>query len=180
MTLMVGLPRDERAAAAMHLGNLLARSLDDDLVVCTVGPQPWPPGAGLVDAEYQAYLDADAQESLDRATALLAPDVRATFVATAARSTAAGLVHIAERHAAGLLVLGSSTAGVLGRVAFGSVAERLLHTSPLPVALGPRGFRVGNRARVARVTAAFGASGGSDGLVVAAAGVAGGRRLARG
>ena len=29
-----------------------------------------------------------------------------------------------------MLVLGSSTAGVLGRVAFGSVADRLLHSSP--------------------------------------------------
>jgi hypothetical protein len=35
-----------------------------------------------------------------------------------------------------LLVLGSSTARMLGRVAFGSVADRLLHSSPLPVVLG--------------------------------------------
>lgn len=60
---------------------------------------------------------------------------------------------------------------MLGRVAFGSVAERLPHSSPLPVALAPRGFRgSGDRLRV--LTAAFGASEGSEESVVAIAGVA--------
>ena len=76
-----------------------------------------------------------------------------------ARSAPAGLQELAERHAAGMLVLGSSTAGVLGRVAFGSVAERLLHTSPVPVALAPRGFRAAPDGRGRRVTAAFGGAG---------------------
>lgn len=58
VTIVVGLPRDERAMAAMHLGALLTRSLDDSLVVCSVVPPPWPPGTGKVDAEYQEYLDA--------------------------------------------------------------------------------------------------------------------------
>ena len=67
MTLVVGLPRDERATAAVQLGVMLARSLDEDLVVCTVVPPPWPPGMGRIDAEYQAYLDRTR-----RACALLA------------------------------------------------------------------------------------------------------------
>jgi nucleotide-binding universal stress UspA family protein len=61
---------------------------------------------------------------------------------------------------------------VLGRVAFGSVAERLLHSSPVPVALAPRGFRCGPNARVRRVTAAYAPTDGADALVVAAAGLA--------
>ena len=40
-----------------------------------------------------------------------------------------------------MIVLGSSTAGVFGRVALGSVTDRLLHSSPVPLALATRGFR---------------------------------------
>jgi nucleotide-binding universal stress UspA family protein len=172
VTIVVGLPRDERAAAAVNLGAMLARSFGDDVLVCTVVPPPWPPGMGKVDAEYQQFLDADAAQALEDARDLMPEDVRADYAVVAARSTSAGLLEVAERHEASLLALGSSAAGALGRVAFGSVADRLLHSSPLPVALAPRGFRCRPAHRVARVTAAFGASEGSDELVVASAGVA--------
>jgi nucleotide-binding universal stress UspA family protein len=87
-----------------------------------------------------------------------------------ARSTPAGLIELAEQHDASVIVAGSSTSGGDGSVALGSTTSRLLHSSPIPVALAPRGFRVGPAARVTRVTAAFGSSG--DDLVVGAAGVA--------
>jgi nucleotide-binding universal stress UspA family protein len=172
MTVLVGLPRDERATAAVHLGVLLARSLDVDLLVCTVVPPPWPPGMARVDAEYQEYLDRSAQEAIEEARRLVPGDRTADYVVARARSTSAGLLEVARERGARLLVLGSSTAGVLGRVAFGSVADRLLHSSPLPVVLGPRGFRCRPEATVRRVTAAFGATEGADELVVAVAGVA--------
>jgi nucleotide-binding universal stress UspA family protein len=172
MTLVVGLPRDERAATALHLGAMFARSLRETLVVCTVVPPPWPPGLGRVDAEYQDYLDRDAEDALQRARETIAPDVTAEFAVARARSTARGLVDVAEERGADLIVLGSSDASVLGRVAFGSVAERLLHTSPVPLALAPRGFRCRADGPVRRVTTAFGAAEGDDALVVASAGVA--------
>ncbi|MDN5929569.1 MAG: universal stress protein, partial [Pseudonocardia sp.] len=116
MTIVVGLPRDERAAAALHLGAMLARSLGRDVVVCTVVPPPWPPGMGKVDAEYQDYLDRSAEQALDDAREVLPADAAATYVVTQARSTSAGLLEVAAEHGATLLALGSSTAGVLGRV----------------------------------------------------------------
>jgi len=172
MTILVGLPRDERARTAIHLGVMLARSLDEDLLVCTVVPPPWPPGMARIDAEYQAYLDRSAQEAIDEARTVVPDDRPASFAVRRAGSTAAGLLDVAAEHGARLLVLGSSTAGVLGRVAFGSVADRLLHSSPIPVVLGPRGFRCRDGAVVRRVTVAYGATEGADELVVAVAGVA--------
>lgn len=172
MTIVVGLPRDDRLTAAVQLGAMLARSLVEDVVVCTVVPPPWPPGMGKIDAEYQEFLDHGAAEALDDARARMPSDVNATYEATQARSTSVGLLEAAERHGASLLALGSSTTSLLGRVAFGSVADRLLHSSPLPVALAPRGYRCRTERGITRVTAAFGASEGSDELVVAVAGVA--------
>jgi nucleotide-binding universal stress UspA family protein len=172
VSVVIGLPRDERAPAAMQLGGLLARSFGEDVVVCTVVPQLWPPGLGRVDAEYQEFLDQDAAAALDRAREQLPADLSGQFEVARARSTAAGLLQVANRHGAGMLALGSSTGGMLGRVAFGSVAERLLHSSPLPVALAPRGFRARPGSKVTEVTAAYSATEGGDELVVAVAGVA--------
>jgi hypothetical protein len=62
-----------------------------------------------------------------------------------------------ERGEAAIIVVGAS-----GQPAIGSVTARLLHGSPVPVALAPHGFRTRPGARVERVTAAFG---GSAGLV---------------
>jgi len=172
MTVVIGLPRDERATAAVHLGSLFARSLGEDVVVCTVVPQPWPAGLARIDAEYQDFLVQDADAALERARELQPDDVAAEYVVVHARSASAGLLEVAERHRARLIALGSSTAGVLGRVAFGSVAERLLHSSPLPVALAPRGFRCRPVDRITELTAAYGATDGADQLVIAVAGIA--------
>jgi nucleotide-binding universal stress UspA family protein len=172
MTVVIGLPRDERATAAVHLGSLFARSLGENVVVCTVVPEPWPAGLARIDAEYQDFLVQDADAALERARELQPDDVAAEYLVVHARSASVGLLEVAERHSARLIALGSSTAGVLGRVAFGSVAERLLHSSPLPVALAPRGFRCRPVDRITELTAAYGATDGADQLVIAVAGIA--------
>lgn len=172
MTLLVGLTDDERCAAAVHLGARLARSGGEPLLLAAVVPSPWPPGPGRVDAEFRRHLEVSAAAALERARALLPADVTARLLVHAARSAAAGLLELAEREGAGTVVLGSSTAGALGRVALGSVADRLLHSAPVPVALAPRGDAGGDGGRVRRVTAAYGATAGGEELVAAAAGLA--------
>lgn len=64
----------------------------------------------------------------------------ADAVAVASPSVARGLHTLAERTEADLLVVGSSARGRAGRVFAGSVAERLFHGAPCPVAVAPRGF----------------------------------------
>ena len=169
MTVVLGLPLGERATAALELGALLARSSGTDLVVCAVAPAAWPPGLAKIDAEYQEYLDQITQEALDAAKLALPDDVPASFVAVRARSTPAGLLEVAEKHGASLLVLGSSSAGGIGRVSLGSVADHVLHSAPVPVAMAPRGFRCRAGSGVRRVTAAYGATKGDAEFTVAAA-----------
>jgi nucleotide-binding universal stress UspA family protein len=149
---------------------MLSLSAGDELLVCAVVPTSWPPSPARVDAEYREAVDHAAQDALAAARSRLPDDLEVSTVVHHARSTPAGLIELAEQHDASVIVAGSSTSGGDGSVALGSTTSRLLHSSPIPVALAPRGFRVGPAARVTRVTAAFGSSG--DDLVVGAAGVA--------
>lgn len=48
-----------------------------------------------------------------------------------------GLLRIAEREHADLIVVGSSHRGTLGRVLPGSVPELLLHSASCPIAVAP-------------------------------------------
>ena len=172
MTLVVGCAPDEQGRSALELAAVLARSSGDDLVVCSVVPSPWFPSMARVDAEYHAFLDGQAADVLARAKDALAPDVTATFVTHRARSAPAGLLEVTEQQGARLVVVGSSTAGALGHVTLGSVTDRLLHSSPVPVAVATRGFRAKPDARLGRVTAAYGGTDREEQLVIAAALVA--------
>jgi len=172
MTMIVGYAPDERGKAALHLASMLARSSNDDLVVASVVPAPWIPGVAKVDAEYREYLDETAQAALERARANLPGDQPATFVRHSARSAPVGLLELAQEHAANLIVLGSSSDGSFGHIALGSVTDRLVHSSPVSLALAPRGYRGRPDLKVSRATAAYGGSAGADNLVVAAAEVA--------
>jgi nucleotide-binding universal stress UspA family protein len=168
MTFVVGYAPDGRGRAVLELASMLARAGGEDLLVVSVVPRPWLPGPARVDAEYQAELADTAEAALAQARSRLSVD--AEFVIHHARSTGAGLLEVAEQRDAALIVLGSAASGPLGQVSLGSVSSRLLYSSPIPVALAPRGFRCRGACPVRRVTAAFGGS--DDTLVTAAARVA--------
>jgi nucleotide-binding universal stress UspA family protein len=171
MTMIVGCAPDERGKAALQLATMLARSSGEDLVVCAVLPAPWIPGMARIDAEYQQQLNTDADRALDHAKSEIRGDVPARFVRHSARSVAAGLLEQAEEQNAGLIILGSSSAGALGHVILGSVTDRLLHSSPVSLALAPRGYRCRPGTEVDRVTVAYG-GGNAESIVVAAAAIA--------
>ncbi|HYM53638.1 MAG TPA: universal stress protein [Thermoleophilaceae bacterium] len=170
MTIVVGYGAERGGRGVLHLAAALARSAGDELILCTVVPAPWPPSPAKVDAEYRAELDRTAREAVDHARAQLAADVVATTRVQHARSVPAGLLEAAQQHDADLIVVGSSSAGVFGHVALGSVSSRLTHSSPVPVSLPPRGYRCKPADRVTRVTVAFGGSEGADDVVASAAG----------
>jgi nucleotide-binding universal stress UspA family protein len=161
MTMVVGYPPDGRGKGALHLGGMLARSGGDDLVVACVVPAPWSPGMARIDSEYRKYLDDAADAALDAARSNAPADVPVTFVRHSARSVPVGLLELADERSARLLVLGSSS--------LGSVTDRLLHSSPTPLSLAPRGFRCKADAEVGRVTVAYGGSSSMNHVVAAAA-----------
>lgn len=169
--MIVGWAPHKGGKAALHLAAMLARSAGDDLVVCTVLPAPMIPGMARIDAEYQQQLITDADRSLDQARSEIPGDVSARFVRHRARSAAVGLLEQAGKQQASLIVLGSSSAGALGHVVLGSVTDQLLHSSPVALALAPRGYRCRSGTEVDRITVAYG-GGSAENIVGAAAAIA--------
>jgi nucleotide-binding universal stress UspA family protein len=155
VTIIVGYPPNRKGKAALNLGALLSRSSGEELVVCTVAPSPWLPGVVREDDAFQSQIDELTGGALEQAKTELPSDVSATFVTVKARSTPVGLLDAAEQHKASLIAVGSSAAGLFGRIQLSSVADRLLHSSHVPVALAPRGFRVGDTDQVDCVTVAY-------------------------
>jgi nucleotide-binding universal stress UspA family protein len=173
MTTVIGLAPHERGAAAVHLGSMLARSISDDVVVVAVVPTPWPPNPYRADAEYLAHQEKAAAEALAVARTQIGPDLSVELVTHHARSVASGLLDVARDRNATLVALGSSSAGVLGSVSLGGVAERILHSSDIPVTLAPRGFDTGTvNARISRITVAFGRADKDSDLLLTATSVA--------
>lgn len=169
MTLIVGYAPDEHGKAALPLAVMLARSSGEDLVVCSVVRRVWP--ASLAGTEVDD-LEEGATAALDRARRLVPEDVSAEYAVVRARSVPSGLLKLARERDTSALVLGSSADGVYGHIALGSTSDRLLHSSPVSVAVAPRGFRCAKGATVQRLTLAYGGSEQADTLAVAAAGKA--------
>jgi len=143
MTLVLGWEAAETAEddAAVRLAAVLATAGRAAVVVTSVlPPTPDAPIASRVDHEYRRWRDEVTATRQAQAAAMLraagVTEVRTTVVQ--ASSVPAGLVEAVRREQAELLVLGAASASPAGRFAAGSVAERLLHSSPVPLALAPR------------------------------------------
>lgn len=145
MTVLAAYLPEKGGRAALQLAAALARGLGLPLAVATVAPRPREtPSTARVAEGFTAWsrafarqAEADARDYLTR----IAPEVDVAVHHRSGRSTSAVLVDLGMDLGAGLLVLGSSPDGQLGQVTVGSTAGRLLHSSPLPVALAPRGYR---------------------------------------
>jgi len=172
MTIAVAFDSDAGGRAAMQLGAMLARSADDDLLVCHVEPSAQFELFARFEERYRDVRNQRVEQMVAKAKVQIPDDVEATIVAGRARSAATGLTELCTEHGAGVLVIGSSDSGGIGRITVGTLAERLLHTSSVAVALAPRGFHSKPDSRVERVTVAFDGSDAADDLVVAGAAVA--------
>ena len=99
---------------------------------------------GHHEAAHAEDLAADASDALAEVRRELEPEGIAIECRELATTSAARALHeAAEAADAGLLVVGSTRRGALGRVFPGSTAERLMHGAPCPVAIVPTGWEAG-------------------------------------
>jgi nucleotide-binding universal stress UspA family protein len=116
-----------------------ARFTRAPLVVTSVGSH-----AGA----HEAHVEEDLMDRADGALEDLrrdldAEDVAVESVQLESTSAARALHEAAEERDAGLLVVGSTGRGTVGRVLVGSTAERLMHGAPCPIAIVPHGWQAG-------------------------------------
>ena len=133
--IVVGLDASEQARDGLRLARSLAAGTGAELIVAAAfGPVVAGPGVDLARLQGRYFTEvfgAAASELGD-----------AGFERRELRDVSAprGLDRIAAAENADLIVVGSSHRGDVGRVLFGSVAERLLHGAPCSVAVAPRGY----------------------------------------
>lgn len=159
MTVLVGYVPHKGGRGSLDLGTQFAHALGTSLSVVTVVPRQWStPSLARVDAEYAEFAQQLGEQAEAKAREYLVDpsvDVPIDYHAVTGRSVTSALLHAAEECRASVLVLGSSTDGAVGRIVVGSTTDKLLHSSPIPLALSPRGYRSTASDGFSRVTCAF-------------------------
>ena len=159
MTVVVGYLAGKSGTAPLNLAVDSARTLGTSLTVTTIVPKPWTtPSPARVDAEYAAWADqlaADSAKEASRYLDAMPHRLDVGYHSHAHRSVSGGLVEVVTELDADLLVLGSSANGQLGQVVIGSTADRLLHSSPVAIAIAPRGYREPRSGKLTRLTCGY-------------------------
>jgi nucleotide-binding universal stress UspA family protein len=171
MTILAGFSASGQGTAPLHLAAQLSRCTGARIVAAAIIERPWPPRADLVETEYLTYLGMQAKKSLKAMADQLPDDLDVWQIVHQATSIPEGLTELAAEMSADVVVVGSSSSGLLGRIALGSVTDRLVHTAAVPVAIAPRGYPA-YPGRINRLTVAYGGQADAVGLVAASADLA--------
>ena len=152
MKLTVGYLATPSGDDGVALAAVLASALDAsiDIVIVIRSDEPLMEGSG----PYRKVLDAKAEQWLSGARAQVPEGIEVATHIARHGSFAQGLMEFAAEHDADMIVVGGAGDGLLNRHTVGSVAGQLLHASPVPIALAPRGYRNGAQRTLTGLTAA--------------------------
>jgi nucleotide-binding universal stress UspA family protein len=164
MTVIAGFSFSRQGAAPLNLATQLARTTGEKIIAAVVVERALPAGVDPIEDEYRGYLAARATASLEQVVNQISGDFNISVTVHHATSVPNGLMELADEHSADLVVVGSSSSGLLGRVALGTVTERLVYTSQVPVAIAPRGYP-SSPVPVQRLTAAYRGDADAVGLI---------------
>jgi nucleotide-binding universal stress UspA family protein len=145
--IVIAIDTKERTADALALGRLLAEASGASATLLTVFPY-----APLADPAEPTMvrLRGEARETLlGLAAELGLGDAQAEVVP--GMHAARELQHVSELPETGLIVVGSTTRGRVGRLLIGGDGERLLTGSACPVAIAPRGYAGSAPPRLTRI-----------------------------
>jgi len=140
MHLTVGYLATPTGDDGIALASALAKTFDATVDILLVVREELPDGhPGR--AQYQELLVARGEQWVSKALSRLSADgVTAGSTVTVGESFAQSLIDFAEQKSSDLIVVGGARDGFFGRHTIGPVAGALLHSSPIPVALAPRGY----------------------------------------
>ncbi|WP_019973010.1 universal stress protein [Mycobacterium sp. 141] len=165
MKLVVGYLATPGGADALALALRFARTLGAEVEICIVLPPDTGLPALVPRGGFEKALARQARGWLEKALAAVPADVVAHSHLSFDESFTDGLIHEAVRLEAEAIVVGGSGGGLAGSYSLGSVVNELLYSSPVPVAVAPRGTRESKIERVREVTCALGTRKGADRLL---------------
>lgn len=168
-SIVIALDASERSLDALTLGRLLVDSTAAPVVLMSVFPVD-----PLADPDEVHYTRAREEArtillELGEEAGLPAPTAQVIAGNFAARE----LQRVSEQEATGVIVLGSTHRGPVGRLLPGGVGERLLSGAACPIAIAPRGYAGHAAVRLERIGVAF------DGSDESRHALEAGRQLAR-
>jgi nucleotide-binding universal stress UspA family protein len=149
--IVIAVDAKERTLDAVALGRLLTEATHTRAVLVTVFPHSHllrvdePELVRERDEARATLVELGESEGLDLADAMVVPGV----------SAARELHRLSEQPGTGVIVVGSTTRGPVGRLVVGGVGERLLAGAACPVAVAPRGFGDRSPAALARIGVGF-------------------------
>lgn len=158
MTVLVAFSPHHEDVSALDLACQLARSDGTEVRALTVVPQGWPtPVAGDTDREFERWAEEEGSAAAAAAAAYLREhdDVPGRAEWVFARSVPPALIEHARALNASVLVVGSGEDVAHGQIGITSKTDRLLHSSPVPVAVTPRGYQAEPGSRIRRISLAF-------------------------
>lgn len=163
--IVVGYTATDAGRDAVRLAARVAKALEASLHIVLVLPSEGT-RSPIVPPErsYETYLRGQAREWLNTAATFVPEGITRAAHVRFAESFAEGLIGAAEEFAAGLIVIGAANGARFGRHHLGSVAQELLHSSPVPVLLAPTGVAA-TEAPITRVTTMLGTRPGADYLL---------------
>ncbi|TSI16169.1 universal stress protein [Brevibacterium aurantiacum] len=165
MRYVVGITMDNRGRDAVSLALALAQTtlsshrVELDLVHVLRGVPPEQAGS-KPEREYQKLCLEEAEQWMAKTHDLVPKTIRSTTSVHFADSMAAGLIDKATSCPCDLIIVGAASHGPLRRFTIGSVANALLHSSPVPVALAPSGYLPPSR--LTRLSCALGMRPGAE------------------
>ncbi|MEV4178154.1 universal stress protein [Nonomuraea sp. NPDC049709] len=166
---LAGYVQGSRGRDGLALALLLRNQAHARLTVATVQPPAasTPGPARAEESAWRAYLREQSEATLAQARELAGDD--AEYLTHTHRGSGRGLVELARKRAADVVVIGSAPGGGKGRISVGSTADQLLHSSSVPVLLAPRGYADAPPAALDRLTVAYRRGPGCDAAVKDAA-----------
>lgn len=137
---------------AVAVGEQIARTLGAEIDLCMVLPSD----RSALATTPGGVLQREAESWLAAAAAGVPSDLKVTTHLGFDESSTAGLIAAAEAAGAEALVVGGAGGGIAGSLSLGSVVNDLVHASPIPVVIAPRGARLKRGERIREVTCAVG------------------------
>jgi nucleotide-binding universal stress UspA family protein len=162
MTILVGFSATRHGDAPINLAAQIAETTGQPAVAAAVIERPWPPRDDPAEKDYLECRSEQVRQSLGQIARKLPGAVPA--IVHESSSVPTGLLELATELKASLVVVGSSSSGLIGRVALGSVTGRLVYTAAVPVVIAPRGYPP-QSGGVSRISASYGGEADINGLI---------------